>query len=878
MTSDGTVFQDFRPLAALLGETAWGEALSRGFDPRDLLFWAPARTIELRGEGLRTMKSPDGVLAKAAKKAGEIVRPLVGPASPEGGEAGSGVPSGAGGGLLSKARSWIAPSPGDSAPHWPALLAARSDGEVWILPVSPGDPLFRIPPGWYASGIRSEGPLLEIHLFPRDPSSELLRAVVGFDLERPELSPCGGAPHVLLEGVYDAALGSQGGRALPRPLLLRVGSAPPEAVLTALRPEEIVCFHDRGTRLLPLKRVPAWAGREESVELYLDDAGGLVRIQLASGTRAGSPLDEPGEGETPPPAPPAYPPEGGAVPELAAFLGERLPEVRAERSCAAFDLAAAPHYPEPGEFSRLLLVERDGTLRSFRGSGRWPELTEEPECWGIDLGGERYVQLQGGRALRIAPAPLDEALWTALTNRPGREALLDDPGVLSLWREERGEFLGLLRIRDDRAIFLRGEEEVQAVPIEALREASFDFVSLPPSMRLAAPMQGTFLAPRFALLALCKAVKVQTTAVELAAAPLKDIYRRFIEVRRRTFLVGLFGRIWLVDYRLQGEGGLPALLREILRSPSGPLPEALERRLLSRLTVLELARQQIARGLERWSVFYPHYWAEQERLALREVFGGEQQEELLEKEAWRIFQGVRVQMRQTQGALASPLNEIGRNLGAISFAFPEEIRCASLSAFRRASVLSESVGSFTLGASLIAQMAPALRGAGRLFTGGSDGEFGLGDVVDIAMTGALGLALVGRLIQRHIQKKEERIRIRAYGYQALEWWLTFMDSLAVAAYECDHFFAELGRASMDRDKRLLEQAKKENLPELQRRLARTLKERILGEFDFHYSELIPGANLLGSDLVRDLTRMADGTARGLIGEFSRTAANIAGGL
>jgi len=155
MTSDGTVFQDFRPLAALLGETAWGEALSRGFDPRDLLFWAPARTIELRGEGLRTMKSPDGVLAKAAKKAGEIVRPLVGPASPEGGEAGSGVPSGAGGGLLSKARSWIAPSPGDSAPHWPALLAARGDGEVWILPVSPGDPLFRIPPGWYASGIRS---------------------------------------------------------------------------------------------------------------------------------------------------------------------------------------------------------------------------------------------------------------------------------------------------------------------------------------------------------------------------------------------------------------------------------------------------------------------------------------------------------------------------------------------------------------------------------------------------------------------------------------------------------------------------------------------------------------------------------------------------
>lgn len=208
-----------------------------------------------------------------------------------------------------------------------------------------------------------------------------------------------------------------------------------------------------------------------------------------------------------------------------------------------------------------------------------------------------------------------------------------------------------------------------------------------------------------------------------------------------------------------------------------------------------------------------------------------------------MFLRTRALLRQIQGNLAAPLGEIARNLQAVPFVFPEEIQCAAMGTFR------EDRGSLTSGAKRLTAFAglsaQVLMEMERTH---------LGNLTDVALSGSIGVALVARLVQRNMEKKEEKVRLRAYGAQLLRWWQTLADYGALCLRETDRFWDEGDALSLRRDQEILESLPPEDREGALRRLAQSLRQGILEEEDAHLREFPGAEGLFTQDLLEDLER------------------------
>ena len=300
------------------------------------------------------------------------------------------------------------------------------------------------------------------------------------------------------------------------------------------------------------------------------------------------------------------------------------------------------------------------------------------------------------------------------------------------------------------------------------------------------------------------------------------------------------------------------LIGEIQEAPPGPLPEELEAQLIERLSILEISRHQLGRWLERCALMYPHYLADAEREWLRGVFGDEIADaDFRDQEAWKVHQRSRGELRQVQASMGRAMNEVSQNLQMIAFAFPEEVRCAALAATRRAADLAEK-----------GAMLAAFGGIGGQLMLGL-GRASLGDPLGFALVGAVGLSLVGKQLQKKSKGKEQRIRLRAYGVQALEWWGIALETALVMSLECKYSVERSHEASIQRDRKLLEQLPREELPRVQREMVKMMNRSMQDDLCSQFYEALPGSGVFGWQVVDQIVTQTPATTDRVFERFSR---------
>ncbi len=323
------------------------------------------------------------------------------------------------------------------------------------------------------------------------------------------------------------------------------------------------------------------------------------------------------------------------------------------------------------------------------------------------------------------------------------------------------------------------------------------------------------IAPRATLIRVWETRELTSLRTRTQGITLGEMYSLYNQMRTHKFVTGIFGNYFLAQQRLELQSPLDDLIERIELSPSGVLPEQLEMELIERLSILEISRNQLNRWLDRCTLMYPHQQADVTRQWLDEAFGSELvSEETRDQEAWRIHRQTRSELRQVQASMNRAMAEVGQNLGAISFAFPEEVRCAALAATRRAASMAGKGAMVAAFAGVGGQM---LMGLGRA---------SIGDPTGIALLGTVGMSMVGRHLEKNAKETEKKIRIRAYGVQGLQWWKVALETASVMALECRHTIEETQKAAMQRDRKLLESLPPEKLPQTQQRMAAVMRKML----------------------------------------------------
>lgn len=338
---------------------------------------------------------------------------------------------------------------------------------------------------------------------------------------------------------------------------------------------------------------------------------------------------------------------------------------------------------------------------------------------------------------------------------------------------------------------------------------------------------------------------------------LGEMYKQYNEMRTQKFVTGVFGNYFVAQQRLELRSSLDDVVQRIEQSPSGTLPEELELELIERLSVLEISRNQLNRWLDRCTLMFPHQQAAITGRWLDEAFGPRWvSAEVREQETWRVHHQMRGELRQVQSSMNRAMAEVGQNLNAIAFAFPEEVRCAALAATRRAASLA---GNGAMVAAFAGMGGQLLMGLGRA---------SIGDPMGIALLGTVGMSMVGRHLEKNAKETEKKIRIRAYGLQAIQWWKVVLETAAITAVECRHANEQMQAAAMKRDRKLLEAMPREELVKAQQRMASVMRTMLHEEVGNQFYEALPGSGVFGWHIVDYMNEMTHSRPKRVIDTFS----------
>ena len=147
------------------------------------------------------------------------------------------------------------------------------------------------------------------------------------------------------------------------------------------------------------------------------------------------------------------------------------------------------------------------------------------------------------------------------------------------------------------------------------------------------------------------------------------------------------------------------------------------------------------------------------------------------------------------------------------------------------------------------------------------GRASMGDPFAIAMLGSAGLSLVGKHLQQKAREKEQDIKLRGYGMQALQWWDVVLDSAFVMALECHQGLDTLHQAGQDRDRKIMEGLPKEKLPIIQKQMAQAIRIWLKNSVESQFYEVLPGSGMFGHHLVKRITNTVRTRSRKVIREF-----------
>lgn len=530
-------------------------------------------------------------------------------------------------------------------------------------------------------------------------------------------------------------------------------------------------------------------------------------------------------------------------------LTEHAADRRAKYLLFAGELKAQPLFGAADQ--RIVMVVCDTQCQVLAGAGELPDLQQQNSFDALLLDESRFLQLDPAGAFQVAIDQASHEVWHALQALPSETFDPRKPsGAVALLKlaDSSEPFACLVNESDGGQLTLQlsdpqAEDRFDESPwhVSSISSQSERWTPEFGAVRLqrdnpAADYQ--LIASNATLIALWETKALGTLKVRTQGVSLGQLYEEYNNSCMQKFLTGVFGNFFLTQQRLQKPSSLDSLIQKIEAAPPGVLDDELEAQLVERLSVLEISRHQLNRWLDRCTLMYPHQRAAMERRWLVDVFGDQLTDPAFrDRESWRVHQQVRAELRQVQASMLRAMNEVGQNLNMVSFAFPEEVRCAALASTRRAAGLAET-----------GAMVAAFGGiGGQLMLG--IGRASFGDPLGFAMVGAVGLSLVGKHLEKKAKDTEKKIRLRAYGSQALQWWGVVQETAAVMAVECKHAMRQSQQAAMARDRKLLEKAPPQQLPALQQRMAEAMRDTMQADVGSQFYEALPGSGIFGWHLV-----------------------------
>ena len=555
------------------------------------------------------------------------------------------------------------------------------------------------------------------------------------------------------------------------------------------------------------------------------------------------------------------------------FLESNRKEIQTHYEMLAAELDG--HCVFTNKPTQLIMKLRDSECTVALKEGSVDQLQWIPNTKLYAFGDLQFLQLSSDSAFRIHIAESERRLAEALSLALSETATLDGSVVLLSQPGTQLEFDGksipwnnfspfLLKFENGMLRFTSANGEAQK---SADLETKLDKVGARSqiwnetfgvvSIDLEGESSGRLLlASNRTLIQLWEQTELRSLTVRTTGVPLGKLYQEYNKSRCEKYITGVFGNFFIAQQQLEQSSSLDSLVQEISAAPPGPLPGELNDRLIQRLSILEVSRHQLSRWLDRCALMYPHYMAQCEREWLANAFGERIVDRTTQdRESWRVHQQMRGELRQVQASMGKALAEVGQNLQAISWAFPEEVRFAALAGMRRAAGLAEKGAVLAAFGGIGSQL---LLGLGRA---------SVGDPLGFAMVGALGLSLVGKQLDKNVKEKEKLIRLRAYGIQAIQWWDTTLETAAVMAMECRHAMELSRQAAMLRDRQLLEKLPPDELSKAQHRMAAIMRRTLHEDVSSQFYEAVPGSGLFGWHLVDHITEIASERSVDALSQF-----------
>ncbi len=808
------------------------------------------------------------------------------------------------------------------------LLVTR-DGQVFVTSqFAASAHAWALPRERYQITNRWQGPALEVTFTAQQPDLSVQSVSCRLDVSKPLSLRATESPNFLVALAEHAQLWQADQNLHQFPLALRQSQPacnrfchpllPIGNIVWASTDEHALRFHgEHRDRMIQWDRVVGWKADSNSITILALETGGVTRLvvtadcsvgveeetnqlkaieqQLADALQADLEPSEPGSAEARPrtvqtpgdrnnstsaaseatKSPVMHGLARASLHALVESLSEYAPDCRARYLLFAGELKAQPLF-ETAE-QRIVMVVCDAQCYALAGMGELPDLQRQDSFKALMLDQSQFLQLAPAGAFQVAIDHGSREVWRALQASPaeafdprkpaGAVALLkqtdtSDSLVCLVKESAGGQLLLQLDGPPDKDCSAESPWGVSDISSQCEQWTSeFGAVRL---QRASPAASYQLIASNATLIALWEAKALGTLRVRTQGVSLGKLYEEYNSSCLQKFLTGVFGNFFLTQQRLQQPCSLESLVLQIESAPPGVLDDELEAQLVERLSVLEISRHQLSRWLDRCTLMYPHQRAAMERRWLLDVFGDQLADPAFcDRESWRVHQQVRSELRQVQASMLRAMNEVGQNLSMVAFAFPEEVRCAALASTRRAAGLAEK-----------GAMLAAFGGiGGQLLLGLGRASFG--DPLGFAMVGAVGLSLVGKQLEKKAKDTEKRIRLRAYGSQALQWWGVVQETAAVMAMECKHAMRQSQQVAMQRDRKLLEKAPSQKLPVLQQRMADVMRETMQADVGSQFYEALPGSGIFGWHLV---DYIADATERQSVSVVSSFEQELPGSI
>ena len=745
--------------------------------------------------------------------------------------------------------------------------------------------LFSVGPSDYRFKVASIDSRIEVEATSNNAASQIQAFTVFIDLASGNPCNCNGNLKWLLENWLLEKSRSHRGETLAPPIYLSASNLEFGSFIlplnnigpgwVTLRKGKIRFFNDKIEIELSLSNIISWINKGSSIDVVIDCKMGIQKIQFQAEALSSKDIAT----KFLPISPVA---DSNASSELAT---ESAPISSMHTSYSAYSFARLAYFfenelPSCKCIGEAFVAELDA--RSIFGAAEFPTaiVFDAKLCYicigegsirtrarddnfiAYELSSGCFLQTGSGHCFRIRMPEDSKPIWRMICQATSpRKSMSGNQGVLSELGGVDDPDFKLVRVSLDQngAIQLKEGESLVAVvhPKDIAMESDYWSISYGSvGIGLEDKSRLKLTASTENILELWKCREIYELNSRIVGVKLGNLYEEYNSKRTEKFLTGLFGIMVMTQQQLESDITLEKFKAEINQAPHGPLPDDLGEKLIQKLSIIEVARQKISRWLDRCSLFLPHFMSEQEREWLDNAFGPRFVDAAKkEKEGRRVQQSIRAELRQVQSALGKPLQELAQNLSHLSFAFPEEVRNPALASIRNAASLAEK------GAMLV-----AFGGVGAQLLM-NVGRASMGDPFAIAMLGSTGLSLVGKHLQQKAREKEQDIKLRGYGMQALQWWDVVLDSAFVMALECHQALDSLYQTGQERDRKILEGLPKDQLPLIQKQMAQSIRLWLLNSVESQFYEVVPGSGMFGHHLVKRITNTFRTRSQKVIREF-----------